>query len=393
MRSERRARGYDEAMASDPSPAPPPPPPRKGLTYAEAGVSIEAGDAFAQRIRGHMRTTHGPRVISNDGGFAGLFRLDYNESLFRRNFKDPTLVACTDGVGTKVKLATQMGLYHDLGIDLVAMNVNDLVVEGAEPLLFLDYIACGQVKPDVLERVVAGIAAACKRCGAALLGGETAEMPDVYGEDELDLAGFAVGVVELSRAMDRIRVEPGDVVIGLESDGAHANGFSLVRRIIDHAKLDVHAPDAKLNEAMAAYEETELRERPLGEVLLTPTRVYAAPVVRVLRRYTVKRVVTGMAHITGGGLADNLERSLGANVDAVLDTTAWRTHPVLDYLREKGGVETDEMRRVFNSGIGFCLIVRPTFAQSILRRLNRFGERARVIGEVVEGGGRVALKG
>lgn len=356
-------------------------PGKEPLTYAQAGVSIDAGDAFAKRIRGHMRRTHGPRVLSNDGGFAGLLRLDYNESLFRRNFKDPVLVACTDGVGTKVKLAAQLGRYRGLGADLVAMNVNDLVVEGAEPLLFLDYLATGALDPDALEQIVAGVADACARCGAALLGGETAEMPDVYAPGELDLAGFAVGVVELNRAMDTARVEPGDVIIGLESDGVHANGFSLVRTILDHAGLD----------PLRVYPELDA-ERDLGDVLLAPTRLYAAPVVRVLRRYTVKRVVTGMAHITGGGLADNLERSLPSNVDAVISRDAWTPHPVFGFLQEHGGVEDDEMRRVFNMGIGFCLVVRPTFAASITRRLARFGERPVLLGEIASGSGRVVLR-
>ncbi len=356
-------------------------PGKEPLTYADAGVSIDAGDAFAKRIRGHMRRTHGPRVLSNDGGFAGLLRLDYNESLFRRNFKDPVLVACTDGVGTKVKLAAQLGRYRGLGADLVAMNVNDLVVEGAEPLLFLDYLATGSLDPDALEEIVAGIADACARCGAALLGGETAEMPDVYAEGELDLAGFSVGVVELSRAMDSARVEPGDVIIGLESDGVHANGFSLVRKIIDHAQLDPRAVYPELDE-----------ERDLGDVLLAPTRLYAAPVSRVLRRYTVKRVVTGMAHITGGGLADNLERALPSNVDAHIDTATWTPHPVFPFLEAQGGIEHEEMLRVFNMGIGFCMIVRPTFAASITRRLTRFGERPVHIGEIREGTGRVQLR-
>ncbi|GAB4544568.1 MAG: phosphoribosylformylglycinamidine cyclo-ligase [Phycisphaerales bacterium] len=351
------------------------------LTYAQAGVSIDAGDDFARRIRAHMRRTHGPRVITNDGGFAGLLRLDFNESLFRRNYKDPVLVACTDGVGTKVKLASQLKRWRGLGQDLVAMNVNDLVVEGAEPLLFLDYIATGKLEPDALEQIVAGACDACARCGAALLGGETAEMPDVYAPGELDLAGFAVGVVELSRAMDAARVEPGDIVLGLASDGVHANGFSLVRRILEHADLD----------PTQIYPEVD-PELDLGDVLLAPTRLYAAPVVRVLRRYTVKRVVTGMAHITGGGLADNLARALPANVRAVIDSNAWQPPPVFDFLQQHGDIETHEMQRVFNMGIGFCLIVRPTFAASIQRRLTRFGERVATIGVIEPGDGDVTLR-
>ncbi|MEM1422524.1 MAG: phosphoribosylformylglycinamidine cyclo-ligase [Planctomycetota bacterium] len=351
------------------------------MTYADAGVSIGAGDDFAKRIRSHMRRTHGPRVITNEGGFAGLLRLDYNESLFRRNYKDPVLVACTDGVGTKVKLAARLGRWEGLGQDLVAMNVNDLVVEGAEPLLFLDYIATGKLEPDALERIVAGACDACARCGAALLGGETAEMPDVYAPGELDLAGFAVGVVELNRAMDSARIEPGDVVLGLASDGVHANGFSLVRSILDRADLD----------PTGVYPELDT-DRDLGDVLLAPTRLYAAPVVRVLRRYTVKRVVTGMAHITGGGLADNLSRALPGHVDAAIDASAWQPHPVFGFLQQQGNVDPSEMRRVFNMGIGFCLIVRPTFAASITRRLTRFGERVSRIGVIEDGEGGVVFR-
>ncbi|MEO1129140.1 MAG: phosphoribosylformylglycinamidine cyclo-ligase [Planctomycetota bacterium] len=355
--------------------------PRKGLTYADAGVSIESGDAFARAIRAHLRRTHGPRVIANDGGFAGLFRLDYNESLFKQNFRDPVLVACTDGVGTKIILAREMGIYEGVGIDLVAMNVNDLVVAGAEPLLFLDYIACGKVEPAVLERVVAGVADACRDSGAALLGGETAEMPDVYEPGELDLAGFAVGVVELSRAMDATRVEPGDIVIGLESDGVHSNGFSLVRAAVEQAKLNLHR----------TYDDLD-PDKTLGEVLLTPTHLYASPIVRILRGYRVKKVVTGMAHITGGGLADNLGRALHDGVDAVINEQAWTPPPVFPFLQKRASIEPDEMRCVFNMGIGFCLIVRPAFAAAIMRKLHRLGERAHEIGKVVKGTGTVRLQ-
>ncbi len=350
------------------------------LTYAKAGVNIGEGDRFVDMIMQHMRRTHGPRVISNEGGFAGLFRLDFNESLFKRNFKDPVLVACTDGVGTKIRLATQLKKYDTIGIDLVAMNVNDMVVQGAEPLIFLDYIACGKLVPEVLERIVYGIAEACRVCGCALLGGETAEMPDVYTPGEIDLAGFAVGVAELARVSDTDRVEAGDIVIGLESDGVHSNGYSLVRKIVDAAGLDLHR----------VYPELDAK-LPLGEALLTPTRLYAAPVVKLLRRYKVKKVISGMAHITGGGLADNLERALHPGVDAVLDQSAWTPHPVFPFLQKAGRVDEAEMRQVFNMGIGFCLVVRKTFAASVAAQLERLGERPRVIGKVVRGSGRVRL--
>lgn len=355
---------------------------KRSLTYEDAGVSIDAGDHFAQSILGHMRRTFGPRVITNEGGFAGLFRLDYNETLFKRNYSEPVLVACTDGVGTKIKLAVEARAYESIGQDLVAMNVNDLVVQGAEPLLFLDYIACGALEQGVLERIVSGIADACRACDAALLGGETAEMPDVYAPGEIDLAGFAVGVVELSRATDPTRVEPGDVVIGLESDGVHSNGFSLVRAAIKRAKLRLDK----------RYEDLD-PERTLGDVLLAPTRLYAAPIVRLLRNYRVKKIVTGMAHITGGGLEGNLCRALHGGVDAKIRADAWEVPRVFRFLQERAGIEEGEMRRVFNMGIGFCLIVRPTFAASVEAQLAKMGERPHVLGEIVRGTGEVRLKG
>lgn len=352
----------------------------KGLTYAQAGVDIEEGDRFAEMIQGEMRRTHGPRVLQNPGGFAGLLRLDYNEKLFKRNYKDPVLVACTDGVGTKIKLATELKKFDTIGIDLVAMNVNDLVVQGAEPLLFLDYIATGKVVPEQLADIVKGIADGCRQCGAALLGGETAEMPDVYAPGEIDLAGFAVGVVELKRATDSERVEPGDIVIGLASDGVHSNGYSLVRSVVKHAGLDL----AKV------YPDLD-GSRTLGEVLLTPTRIYAGNIVQLLRQYKVKKVVSGMAHITGSGLAMNLERALHEKVDAVLDESAWDVPPVFSFLQRHGKIADEEMRRVFNMGIGYCLIVRPTFAEGVVEKLTKLGERATVIGKVVKGKGAVRL--
>lgn len=353
----------------------------KRTTYADAGVSIEAGDEFVRRIQQHVRRTHGPRVIHNPFGFAGLFRLDYNEALFKRNFKEPVLVACTDGVGTKLLLANELNDYSTVGIDLVAMNVNDLVVQSAEPLLFLDYIACGKVDLKQLESVVKGIADACAASGAALIGGETAEMPGLYKPGEIDLAGFALGVVELARATDPTRVEPGDIVIGLSSSGVHSNGFTLVRAVVADAKLDLHKPYKKLNETAT-----------LGEVLLRPTRLYADSIVRLLRAYKVKKIVTGMAHITGGGLAGNLERALHDKVDAKIDANTWQPNPIFRFLQNKGGIDTAEMDRVFNMGIGYCLIVRPSFASAIVEKLTKAGESPTIIGEITKGTGKVHLK-
>jgi len=350
---------------------------RGGLTYADSGVDIDAGDEAASRILGHLRRTHGPRVIPNPGGFAGLFRLDYNEQLFKRNYRDPVLVACTDGVGSKVKLAVQMGVHDTVGIDLVAMSINDMLVQGAEPLFFLDYIGVHRVDPAQIEAIVRGVAAGCEEAGCALLGGETAELPDLYDEGEYDLAGFGVGVVELARAIDPTRVEAGDVVLGLASSGVHSNGYSLVRRIVRSRRLRLDRVYPDLDEG-----------RTLGEVLLTPTRIYARSIVRLQRAYRVKKVISGMAHITGGGLSGNLRRSLHDRVDAVI-RPVWDVPPVFRFLQEQGRVDDAEMERVFNMGIGYCLIVRPAFRDSVRRRLERLGERVWEIGRIVRGRGRV----
>jgi len=356
-------------------------PRRTGLDYARAGIDLEAYDRAIASLGGHLRRTFGPRVIPNPGGFAGLFRLDYNERLFKRNYRDPVLVACADGVGTKVKIASAMGIYDTIGIDLVAMSVNDLIVQGAEPLFFLDYIAAPRVDPIVLDQIVGGVADACRRSGCALLGGETAEMPDVYPKGEFDLAGFAVGVVELKRAINPLRVRPGDVVLGLESDGIHANGYSLVRAILRHARVRLDR----------VYPELD-PERTLGRVLLTPTRLYADSIVRLQRAYRVKKVISAMAHITGGGLAQNLARSLPPGVDARLRRSAWPVPAVFAFLQKHGGVSNEEMARVFNMGIGYVLVVRPAFADSISRRLTRSGQRVHDIGRIVRGKGRATIR-
>lgn len=364
-------------------------PGRNGLTYAAAGVDIEAGDRAVERILGHMRRTHGQRVIQNPGGFAGLFRLDYNEQLFKRNYRDPVLVSCADGVGSKVLLAQHMGVHHTVGIDLVAMNVNDLIVQGAEPLFFLDYIGVHSVKPVHIEQLVSGVASGCEIAGCALLGGETAELPDIYKPGDYDLAGFAVGVLELPRAIDPLRVEPGDIVIGLESDGVHSNGFTLVRKIIEHAKLDINMPCEPLEGSATVPLDTAGRAPTLGEVLLTPTRIYADAIVKLQRGYKVKKVISGMAHITGGGLSGNLNRALHPKVDAVIEPGSWPVPPVFTFLQENGHVADAEMERVFNMGIGYCLIVRPTFADAVAKRLTKLGERPHVIGKIAKGTGKV----
>jgi phosphoribosylformylglycinamidine cyclo-ligase len=339
----------------------------KPLTYAEAGVDLGAADRIVDLIRGAMRRTHGPRVFGRHGGFAGMFRLDYNEKLFQKNYREPVLVACADGVGTKVKLAAELGVYDTVGIDCVAMNVNDLVTQGAEPLFFLDYLGVHTNVPERTAELIEGVARGCELAGCALLGGETAEMPDIYGEGDFDLAGFAVGVVPLRRAIDPMRVEADDVVIGLASRGVHANGFTLINRILRSGALDPRQ----------IY--PELGPRPLGEVLLEPTRIYARSIVTLLWRYKVKRIVSGLVHVTGGGLPGNLQRVLPAEVDAAVDCGSWTTPPVFDLIRQRGDVDPQEMRRVFNMRVGLGLHHgphRPGLGPSPPRRRGRLTRTA-----------------
>jgi phosphoribosylformylglycinamidine cyclo-ligase len=369
----------------------------KSLTYADAGVDIDRKDAFTESLDKVLRRTYTDRVLPNPGGFAGLFRLDYNHRLFKRNYKDPVLVACCDGVGTKVKLAAEMGIFDTVGIDLVAMNVNDLIVQGAEPLFFLDYIATPTVDDTTLHALVRGIAEGCKRSGAALLGGETAHMPDLYNKGDFDLAGFCVGVVELSKAQKPSRVRSGDVILGLASDGIHSNGYTLVRKVVKEAKLDLRGVYPELNEEptgkngkrKSKAKQAESRPRLLGEVLLTPTRIYAEPIVKLLRSYRVKQVITGMAHITGSGMAGNLCRALPPTLDAKVDRSAWPILPVFQFLQKHGNIPDEEMWRVFNMGIGYCVIVKPAFAEAVMEHLAEYGEKVYRIGEVVKGKGEV----
>ncbi len=370
------------------------PAPRTKLTYAGAGVDIDRKDAFTESLDSMLRKTFTDRVIPNPGGFAGLFRLDFNHRLFARNYKDPVLVACCDGVGTKIKLAAELGVYDTVGIDLVAMNVNDLVVQGAEPLFFLDYIATPVVDTAMLNGLVSGIAEACRRSGCALLGGETANMPDVYAKGDFDLAGFCVGVVELKRVQKPTRVRAGDVILGLASDGVHSNGYTLVRDVVKKAGLDLSRVYPELNPPVkkGRGRSEPSRELTLGEVLLTPTRLYADPIVRLLRGYRVKNVVSGMAHITGSGIGGNLCRALPPTLDAKIDPNAWERPPVFGFLQKHGRIDDEEMYRVFNLGIGYCVIVAPAFADSVAEQLTKFGERVCRIGEVVKGNGEVRIK-
>lgn len=366
----------------------------RGLSYADSGVDLGAKDAFTESLETQLRRTHGPRVIRNPGGFAGLFRLDYNEKLFARNYRQPVLVACADGVGTKLKLAAQLRRYDTIGIDLVAMNVNDLIVQGAEPLFFLDYIAVPKVDRAMLAALVAGMVEGCRRAGCALLGGETAEMPDVYAPCEFDLAGFAVGAMDLDRATTPERVKAGDVVLGLASSGVHSNGYSLVRKIVAEASLDLAGVYQELQAppprgVRGARGRRSAEPLTLGQALLTPTRIYAGSIVKLLRSYKVKKVITGMAHITGSGMGGNLCRALHGKVDAVVDCATWPVPAIFGFLQKAGRVDEEEMRRVFNMGIGFCVIVRPAFAESVREHLRKLGERVYTIGRIERGTGQV----
>jgi phosphoribosylformylglycinamidine cyclo-ligase len=312
------------------------------------------------------------------GHFAGVFSLDYNERLFKHNYRHPLLVSGTDGVGTKLRIAIDSGRVRTVGQDLVAMCVNDIIVLGAEPLFFLDYLATGRVEPRIHAEVVIGIAEACAMCDCALLGGETAEMPGFYAAGDFDLAGFAVGVVEKSRMVDGRRVEEGDTILGLASTGAHSNGYSLVRKIIETAGLKVGDQIPELGGSVA-------------DVFLTPTRIYARSVLSVLRYYGTKKVVHGMAHITGGGLPGNVPRVIPKGLEARIDRKAWTVPPVFEWLRKTGDVPAKEMWRVFNMGIGYVLIVSPFYADHITEILERGGETVYRLGSIARGDSEVVF--
>jgi phosphoribosylformylglycinamidine cyclo-ligase len=351
------------------------------LTYEQSGVSIDANDEMVERIQASIQSTFGPRVIDLPGGFAGLFRLDYDEKIFKKNYKNPVLVACTDGVGSKVLVARDMKKFDTLGFDLVAMNVNDMLVLGATPLFFLDYLAVNKLDPAKVAELVESIANACKVADCSLIGGETAEMPDIYKKDDFDMAGFAVGIVERNRIINGSKVEVGDIVLGLASTGLHSNGFSLARHIC-FKKLDLK-PDEKI---------AELENKPIGEVLLAPTRIYVRSVVKLLNHYKVKQIVHAMAHVTGSGLIGNVPRVLPKNRDAVISKSAWQPQPIFDFLRKNGPVAEEEMFRVFNMGIGFVLIVSADFADSIIRQLEHSGETVYNLGIITRGSGKVIIK-
>ena len=345
------------------------------MTYKEAGVDIDAADSMVHLIRPLVKRTISPRVLDNFGGFAGCFSLDFPQRLLKRNYRKPVLVGCTDGVGSKLKIAFATGKLDTVGIDLVAMSVNDLVCTGAEPLFFLDYLAVGKLDPKRMAEIIKGISDACVASGCALLGGETAEMPGFYKPKEFDMAGFAVGVVERGKIVDGRRCEPGDIAIGLASDGLHSNGYGLARRaLLDKGGL-------KLSDSPA-----ELDGSTVGDELLRPTRLYVKSVLEVLWYYRVKKPVKAMAHITGGGLAGNLPRVLPDGLTVRLKRDSWQAPGIFKLIAETGPVDSIEMMRVFNMGVGFVMIVAPKFATSIMNRLRRSGQRCWVLGKVRKGG-------
>jgi phosphoribosylformylglycinamidine cyclo-ligase len=329
------------------------------LTYRAAGVDIDAGDALVERIKPYARRTMRPEVLAGIGGFGALFEIG-------KRYREPVLVAGTDGVGTKLKLAFMLDRHDTIGVDLVAMSVNDVLVQGAEPLFFLDYFACGRLDVEVAARVVRGIAAGCEQAGCALIGGETAEMPGMYVDGEYDLAGFAVGAVEKDGIIDGRSIVAGDVVLGLASSGPHSNGFSLIRRIVEQSRVDLRA-------------QLPGSATTLGDALMAPTRIYVKPLLALARAMRVK----GMAHITGGGLTENVPRILPASIQARIDASRWPRPPVFDWLQQQGQVADAEMHRVFNCGIGMVVIVSPSDAERAMALLGEAGEQVYRIGETV----------
>jgi phosphoribosylformylglycinamidine cyclo-ligase len=338
----------------------------RGLTYAQAGVDIDAGNRMVELIKPLARATARSGADTEIGGFGGLFDLK------AAGFKDPVLVAATDGVGTKVKIAIESGRHETIGIDLVAMSVNDLVVQGAEPLFFLDYYACGKLEPEIGAAIVAGISIGCREAGCALIGGETAELPGLYSREDYDLAGFAVGAAERGTLLPRPDIAEGDAIIGLASSGLHSNGYSLVRKVVEKS-------------GVAWYEPAPFApEQSLSEVILSPTRIYVKACLAVIRK---TKNVKGLAHITGGGFPDNIPRVLPNGLGARIDLGAVPVLPVFKWLASDGGIARDEMLRTFNCGVGMIVIAAPKHAAAVAKAFGHSGEKAIIIGEVVRTSG------
>jgi phosphoribosylformylglycinamidine cyclo-ligase len=339
------------------------------MDYRQAGVDVEAGRAFVDRIGSMVKSTHRSGVLGGFGGFSGFFSVP-------EGLKEPIMVSGTDGVGTKLKLAHSLDRHDTVGIDLVAMCVNDVLTSGAEPLFFLDYLATGKLNPEQLAAVVSGIADGCKQAGCALLGGETAEMPGFYQAGEYDLAGFCVGIVEKSKLLDGSRVKVGDIAIGLASSGVHSNGFSLVRKIAGDRGFDWNSQPEKLG------------GKSLGEVLLTPTIIYVKPVLEAIKSGLD---IHGMAHITGGGLPENLPRCLGANQAVKINSNSWPNLPIFEWIAEAGEVRSADMFNTFNMGIGFVLLLSQRDAEQAVKWFESQGIGAFEIGEVIEGNGELVM--
>ncbi|MGM0563242.1 MAG: phosphoribosylformylglycinamidine cyclo-ligase [Pseudomonadota bacterium] len=329
------------------------------LSYRDAGVDIDAGNALVERIKSDVKRTQRPGVMGGIGGFGGLFELP-------EGYRQPVLVSGTDGVGTKLKLAQTLGVHDTIGIDLVAMCVNDILVLGAEPLYFLDYYATGELSVDTAADVVKGIADGCVQAGAALIGGETAEMPGMYQSGDYDLAGFCVGVVEKSQIIDGSQVASGDALIGLGASGPHSNGYSLIRKVL---------------EVSGADPQSACGDTTLAEALMMPTRIYVKSVLELIRRFDIH----ALSHITGGGLLENLPRVMPGNTSARIAADSWTMPPVFDWLREAGNIEASEMYRTFNCGIGMVLVVPADQAEAIVAAARELGERADLIGHIESG--------
>ena len=334
-------------------------------SYENAGVNLEAGYEVVRRIKSHVKSTSRPGVMGNIGAFGGMF------DLASLGYKEPILVSGTDGVGTKLKLAFEMDKHDTIGIDAVAMCVNDVLAQGAEPLFFLDYVAVGHNEPAKIEAIVASVAEGCRQAGCALIGGETAEMPGMYGGGEYDIAGFTCGVVERAKLIDGTKVKVGDVLVGIQSSGVHSNGFSLVRKIVTDNNFDLHQPHA------------DLSEKPLGEVLLTPTRIYVKQVLEVIKQCDVH----GISHITGGGFDENIPRILSEGQGVEVTEGSWEILPVFRFLEKWGGVAHREMFNIFNMGIGMVIALDAAEADKAIEILSAAGEKASVIGRIVEGEG------
>lgn len=342
-------------------------------TYKDSGVDLDKYEEAMKKLPQWMHRTHSPRVKHLDGGFAGLFQLDFANKMFARSYEDPMLVACTDGVGTKLKVATAAGKHDTVGIDLVAMCVNDAICCGAEPLFFLDYVAMSKDDPVLLEQIVSGISNGCVDAESALLGGETAIMPDLYAPGEYDLAGFSVGVVDRAKAIDGKAIQVGDAIIGVASNGLHSNGFSLVRKIVfEIAGLTCDDPVEELNQSV-------------GEVLLRPTRIYVKLMRTLLRQF--QPAIHGVAHITGGGLLENVSRILPEDRQAVIRRDSWEVPAVFPWLEKLGNVDPDEMDRVFNRGLGLAVVAEAGSAEQVCQAISSTGLGCWQIGEIASGTG------